>query len=201
MKEEVEEWNPRTKLGKMVLNGEITDMEQIYERNLPILEYEITDKLIPNLKEEVLDVKTVQRTTDSGRKMTFLVSVAVGNEGGYIGIGTAKGNEVRPTIEKAIKYAKKNIIHIKRGCGSWQCGCEEEHSIPFKIKGACSSVKVEFLPAPKGTGIVAGETAKKILKLAGIKDVWSKTSGKTDTTLNFAKATMDALKKTRKMKM
>ncbi len=200
MVEEKEEWKPRTKLGKMVESGEITNMEQIYEKGLPILEHEIVDRLVPNIKEEVLSVKMVQRTTDSGRKGSFLIVVAVGNEDGYVGVGTAKGQEVRPTIEKAVRQAKKNLIHIRRGCGSWQCGCDEEHSIPFKIKGACSSVKVEFLPAPKGTGIVAGETAKKVLKLAGIKDIWSKTNGKTDTTINFAKATIDALKKTRKMK-
>ena len=120
--EQEEEWVPRTKLGKMVLSGEITTIEQVYERGLPILEHEIIDKLIPNLKEEVLDVKMVQRTTDSGRKGSFLVVVAVGNEDGFVGIGTAKGQEVRPTIEKAIRQAKKNIIQIKRGCGSWQCG-------------------------------------------------------------------------------
>ena len=198
-KEEVE-WIPKTKLGKMVLNNEITDMEQVYEKGLAVLEPEIIDKLIPDLKEEVLQIKMVQRTTDSGRKGSFMITAAVGNENGYVGIGTGKGQEVRPTIERAVKNAKKNLIAIKRGCGSWQCGCKEEHSIPQKVKGSFSSVKIELMPAPKGTGIVAGKKAVKILKLAGIKDVWSKTDGNTRTTFNFAKAVIKALRKTRKMK-
>ena len=195
------EWIPKTKLGKMVQNNEITSLEQIYEKGLPILEPEIIDKLIPELEEEVLQIKSVQRATDSGRKASFMVTVAVGNKNGYVGVGTGKGLEVRPTIERAIRNAKKNIISIRRGCGSWQCGCNEEHSLPHKVKGTYSSVKVELMPAPKGTGIVAGKKAAQILRLAGIKDVWSKTSGNTRTTFNFAKAIIEALKKTRKMKI
>lgn len=112
------EWVPRTELGRLVLNGEITNMEQIYDRGLQILEPEIVDRIIPNIQEEVLDIKMVQRVTDSGRKNSFRITVAVGNKDGYVGIGMAKGLEVRPTIEKAVRNAKKNIISLKRGCGS-----------------------------------------------------------------------------------
>ena len=199
-KEKVE-WIPKTKLGKMVQNNEITSIEQIYEKGMPILEPEIIDKLIPDIEEEVLQIKSVQRTTDSGRKASFMVTVAVGDKNGYVGVGTGKGLEVRPTIERAVRNAKKNIISIRRGCGSWQCGCGEEHSLPHKVTGTYSSVKVELMPAPKGTGIVAGKKAAQILKLAGIKDVWSKTSGNTRTTFNFAKAIIKALQQTRKMKI
>ena len=195
------EWIPKTKLGKMVQNDEVTSMEQIYEKGLPILEPEIVDKLLPELEEKVLQRKSVQRTTDSGRKASFMVTVAVGNKNGYVGIGTGKGQELRSTIERATRNAKKNIISVRRGCGSWQCGCGEEHSLPFKVKGSFSSVKVELMPAPKGTGIVAGKKAAEILRLAGIKDVWSKTSGNTRTTFNFAKAVIKALEQTRKKKI
>ncbi|MEM0372592.1 MAG: 30S ribosomal protein S5 [archaeon] len=198
--EKTEEWVPKTALGKMVLAGEITDMEQVYARNMAILEPEIVDKLVPNLQEEVLNIKTVQRTTDSGRRGSFMITVAVGDKNGYVGVGTGKGNEVRPTIERAVREAKKNIMHIERGCGSWQCGCGEKHSLPFKVHGSYSSVSIDLMPAPKGTGIVAGSTAAKILELAGVKDVWSKTKGSSRTVFNFGKATINALKQTRKMK-
>lgn len=196
-----QKWVPRTELGKKVLSGEITDMEQIYEKNLPILEPEIVDMLVPNLQDEVLNIKMVQRTTDSGRKGSFMITVAVGNKNGFVGVGTGKGLEIRPTIEKAIKNAKKNLIHIKRGCGSWECGCGEQHSIPFKVKGKYGSTMIELLPAPKGTGIVAGKTAAKVLELAGIKDVWSRTEGDTRTVFNFAFATLEALRKIRKVRV
>jgi small subunit ribosomal protein S5 len=201
MRTDEKEWIPKTKLGKLVKGGDITSIEQIYEKNLSILEPEIVDTLVPNIEDEVLKIKMVQRTTDSGRKGSFMITAAVGNKDGYIGVGTGKGNEVRPTIERAIKNAKKNLVHVRRGCGSWECACGEAHSLPFKIKGKHSSVKVELLPAPKGTGIVAGKTARKVLTLAGVKDVWSHTTGDTRTVVNFARATLDALSKTRKMRL
>jgi small subunit ribosomal protein S5 len=194
-------WIPKTSLGKKVLAGEITSMEQVYENNLAILEPEIVDRLVPNLQDHVLKIRNVQRTTESGRKGSFSISVVVGNKDGYVGIGTGKGIEVRATIERAIRNAKKNIIHVRRGCGSWECRCDEPHSIPFLVYGRDSSVKIEIKPAPKGTGTVAGKTAKKVLEMAGIKDAWSRASGSTSTTLNFAMATIKALEKTRNTKL
>lgn len=194
-------WVPKTNLGKKVAAGEITNMEEIYEKNMAILEPEITDRLVPNLQDSVINIRTVQRTTDSGRKGSFSVAVVVGNKDGYVGVGTGKGLEIRPTIERAIRNAKKNLIHVRRGCGSWECRCDESHSIPFAVSGRYSSVKIELLSAPKGTGIVAGAAAKKVIEMAGIKDVWSRAVGKTSTTLNFAMATWEALKKTRTAKL
>ena len=201
MPEEVKTWIPKTNLGKKIAAGEITNMEQVYEKNLAILEPEITDRLVPNLQDSVINIRTVQRTTDSGRKGSFTVAVVVGNKDGYVGVGTGKGLEIRPTIERAIRNAKKDLIHVRRGCGSWECRCDEPHSIPFAVTGRYSSVKIELMSAPRGTGVVAGDAAKKVLEMAGIKDVWSRATGKTSTTLNFAMATLEALKKTRRAKM
>ena len=201
MPEEVKTWIPKTTLGKKIAAGEITNMEQVYEKNLAILEPEITDRLVPNLQDSVINIRTVQRTTDSGRKGSFTVAVVVGNKDGYVGVGTGKGLEIRPTIERAIRNAKKDLIHVRRGCGSWECRCDEPHSIPFAVSGRYSSVKIELMSAPRGTGVVAGDAAKKVLEMAGIKDVWSRATGKTSTTLNFAMATLEALKKTRRAKM
>ena len=197
----LEVWEPKTKLGKLVKAGEITNLEEAYQKNMPGLEPEIMDALIPNLEDQVLKLKMVQRTTDSGRRGSFHVTAAVGNKNGYIGVGTAKSQETRPAIEKAIKDAKKNMIHIQRGCGSWECGCGQDHSIPLKVSGKMGSVYVEIMPAQKGTGIVAGKTAKKVLELAGIKDVWSHSTGQTDIVFNAAFATYRALKKIRQLKI
>lgn len=196
-----EEWIPKTELGKLVKSGEITDLEQVYERGYAILEPEIVDYLVPDLEDEVLEISMVQRMTDSGRRSSFFAVVVVGNKKGIVGIGTGKATEVRKAIEKAIKDAKMNIIKVRMGCGSWECACGEEHSLPFTVEGKCSSVKVRLMPAPKGTGIVAGETARKVLQLAGVKDVWSKTFGNTRTKVNFARAVLEALKMTRRMRL
>jgi len=85
------------------------------------------------------------------------------------------------------------MLKVERGCGSFDCICKEKHSIPFKVEGKCGSSRIILLPAPQGTGIVAGNEIKKILKLAGIKDVYSKTFGQTRTTINLAKACISAL--------
>ncbi|PKP54581.1 MAG: 30S ribosomal protein S5 [Candidatus Altiarchaeales archaeon HGW-Altiarchaeales-3] len=194
-------WTPRTKLGAMVNKREITNMHQLMKLGMPIREIEIVDALLPNLQEGVIDVARVQRTTDSGRRMRFRVVAGVGNNNGYVGVGHAKGKEVGPTIRKAIERAKLNIKEVKRGCGSWECGCGEPHTTPYKVIGKSGSVEVTLVPAPKGTGLVSGEVAKKLLSFAGMNDVWVHTGGHTRTSLNFAYAVLDALENTNYVKI
>ncbi len=100
-----------------------------------------------------------------------------------------------PAREKATRKEKLNIIKIRRGCGSWECECGEAHSIPFKIEGKCGSVKMTLIPAPKGTGLCVEKECKKMLDLAGLKDVYSRTFGQTRTKINHVYACFDALKK------
>ena len=188
-------------MGIKVRSGEIKNIDELMKYSSPIKEIEIIDALLPDLDEEIIDVGRVQRTTDSGRRMRFRVVTAVGNKNGYIGVGKAKGKEAGPTIRKAIKKAKLNIKSVKRGCGSWECGCGELHSVPFRVVGKCGSIKVFLSPAPKGAGLVSGEIARKILALAGIKDAWVHTEGYTRTSINFAFAVLNALENTKKMKV
>ncbi|KZX10741.1 30S ribosomal protein S5 [Methanobrevibacter filiformis] len=197
----MEEWEPKTKLGDLVKEGKITDIDEIFEKGLPVMELEIIDALLPDLEEEVMDVNLVQRMHKSGRKVNFRVIVAVGNKNGYVGLGQGKAREVGPAIRKAVDDAKYNIIKLRRGCGDWGCVCGREHTVPFKVDGKTGSVKVTLMPAPAGVGLVVGNVGKTIMKLAGIKDVWSQTSGQTQTTVNFANATFDALKNLSKVKI
>jgi small subunit ribosomal protein S5 len=194
-------WEPTTKLGRMVKGDEIKTIHDVLKFPGPIREVEIIDKLLPDLREEIISVGRVQRVTDSGRRMRFRIVVIVGNENGYVGVGEAKGKEAGPTIRKAIIKAKLRIKEVKRGCGSWECGCGLPHTVPFKVQGKAGSVRVNLLPAPHGTGLVAGEIPKKILTLAGIKDVYVKTEGHTRTNINFANAIVDALVNTSKIKI
>ena len=186
-------WVPKTKLGLQVRDGKFTTMDQVLNSGLVLREPEIVDILLGEMQDEVIDVNMVQRMTDSGRRVRFAVTVAVGNENGYLGVGRAHGKEVGPTIRKAIDNAKTNIISLKRGCGSWECGCGAPHSIPFKTIGKSGSVVVTFLPAPKGVGLAVGDVAKKILKLGGVRDLWATTKGQTQTTWNYASAVFFAL--------
>ena len=190
---ETEGWIPLTGLGKLVAGGQITSIDQVLESGKPIKEVEIVDTFLPDLTDEVLDISMVQRMTDSGRRVKFRAVVVIGNKNGYIGFGQGKDAQVGNAITKAIKDAKLNIIKVNRGCGSWECGCGLEHSIPVQVTGKSGSVRVTLKPAPQGIGLVTGDIAKKVLGLAGIRDVWGFSSGETRTTINFAKATFNAL--------
>jgi small subunit ribosomal protein S5 len=195
------EWIPQTRLGKLVKEGQVTTMSEALASGLPIREFQIVDALLPEIRDEVLDINMVQRMTDSGRRVKFRATVIVGNGDGFIGIGEGKDVQVGVAIRKAIDTAKMNIVAIKRGCGSWECGCGQGHTVPFEVDGKAGSVEVKLMPAPRGLGLASGGTAKKVLEIAGIKDVWTKVSGETRTTLNFAKATFDALITTTTMKV
>jgi small subunit ribosomal protein S5 len=195
------EWEPKTKLGQLVKRGHITTMKDALESGLPLNEPGIVDILLPDINDEVIDVNMVQRMTDSGRRVKFVITVAVGNNNGYVGFGQAKGKEVGTSIRKAIENAKLNIIEIRRGCGSWECGCGKPHTVPFAVDGKSGSVEITLKPAPQGIGLATGNVAKKILTLAGIKDCWAFTRGKTKTTVNYAKAVFNALGKNAEMRV
>lgn len=194
-------WEPKTRLGRKVKRGEITNMDEALATRLPIKEPEIIDALFPELDDDVLDVNMVQRMTDSGRRVRFTVTTVVGNKDGYVGVATAKGKEVGPTIRKCMDNSKLNLTRIRRGCGSWECGCGNPHTIPFEVQGKTGSVNIHLTPAPSGIGLAVGDTAKSILKRAGIKDMWGFSKGKTRTTVNYALAVFDALKETSKMRV
>ena len=207
---ELDRWVPKTQLGKEVREGKIKDIEEIFKSNTRIMESEIVDLLMPTIETDLMKVgqakgkfgggkrrpwRQTQKKTAEGNVPTFGCVVVAGNRDGYVGLGHGKAKETVPARQKAIRNAKIGITHINRGCGSFECTCKEPHSIPFKVEGKCSSAKMVLMPAPKGTGLVIDDECKKILRLAGIKDVYSKTFGQTRTKFNLAKATMNALKK------
>ncbi len=192
----LDNWIPKTQLGKQVYEGQVSSIYEIFEEGFKIKEVEIVDVLVPDLKDEVININLVQKQTDAGESSRFTALVAVGNENGLIGIGLGKAKRVRNAIEKGIRLAKLNLYPIRMGCGSWECDCGEGHTLPFKVRGKAGSVVVTLLPGPQGLGLVAGDTAKVVLKMSGVKDCWSKSIGKTTTTNSFAFATFEALKQT-----
>ena len=118
----------------------------------------------------------------------------VGDKNGHVGIGLGKAKETVPAREKAVRKAKLNVIKIRRACGSWQCDCKEPHTIPFAVEGKCGSVIIKLIPAPKGKGLCVHSEVAKILEMAGIKDIWSKTRGQAKNRVNLISACEKALK-------
>lgn len=209
------DWIPRTELGKKVAEGLIT-LDDIFKNGIKIKESQIVDKLIPNLQSDIIFIggspgkgggikRTPTRRTArmhrSGRRYKVSAMVVIGNGDGYFGVGIAQSLEPRDAIEKAAEDAKLNIIPIKRGCGSWECSCGEQHTVPVQIEGRAGSLRVMLIPAPKGIGLCINDEAKKIMRLAGIKDIWSRCYGETRTRVNSAYAIFDAFKKMNTMKL
>jgi small subunit ribosomal protein S5 len=189
-------WIPKTSIGKMVVSGEINSMEEILSKGLRIQEAGIVKKLLPDLKTEVIDVGIIQKMTANGQSTRFKALVAAGNENGWLGIGMGKSKQMRIAIEKANNSAYLNVSPVKLGCGSWECRCDQKHSIPFKVKGKGGSVVIEILPAPRGLGLVAGEKIRNLLKLAGLKDAWTTAKGSTTTMNSTSKAVLQCLRQT-----
>ena len=203
-------WEPKTKLGRDVKNNKITNIDEILEAKKKILEEKIVDKLL-NLKTDLILIgqakgkfgggkrrawRQTQKKTQEGNRPTFSTMAVVGDEDGHVGIGSGESKETLPARDKAFRKAKLNIIKIRRACSGFDCACNEMHTVPFKVTGKSGSVKVILIPAPQGTGLVVAGELKKILRLAGIKDIYSKTFGRVRTTFNLIKACFDALKKT-----
>ncbi|MCL4390658.1 MAG: 30S ribosomal protein S5 [Candidatus Micrarchaeaceae archaeon] len=196
----IEEWTPLTELGKKVKAHEITSIEQIFHNGKRIEEREIVDALLPNLKSEVIEIMSVQRMTKNNRKAKYRVTAVVGDQNGHVGVGAGKDIEVKAAIENAISNAKRNVIPIIFGCGSWQCQCGTSHSLPFTTTGKCGSVEVILKPAPRGLGIVASDPVRKMLVLAGVKDLWSFSRGRTRAKYNTLMAVYRALTNINSMK-
>ncbi|MXY61044.1 MAG: 30S ribosomal protein S5 [Cenarchaeum sp. SB0665_bin_23] len=189
-------WTPITTLGKKVNGGAITSIEEIIEQGLRIQEAGIVKKLLPDLKTELVDVGIIQKMTSNGQSTRFKAIVAAGNQNGYLGVGQGKSKQMRIAIEKATNQAYLNVSPVKLGCGSWECRCDQKHSVPFKIRGKGGSVTIEILPAPRGLGLVAGGKIKRLLELAGLQDAWTKATGSTATMNSTSKAILNCLRQT-----
>jgi len=204
----LENWKPRTKLGLLTKTGKIKGIDDALTYR--ILEAEVIDSLI-KLESDILNIgqakgkfgggkrrawRQTQKKTSEGNVPTFSCMAVVGNGEGYIGLGYGRAKETLPARAKAMRKAKLDLRKINRGCASFDCNCGENHTVPFIVEGKCGSCKVKLMPAPQGTGLVIGDECKKLLRAAGIKDVYSVTNGKIRTTINLAKACMNALDKT-----
>ena len=213
VEEELARWQPKTKIGKLVKDKKESNIDFLLDK-YKILEPEIVDSLL-SLKSDLLAIgqakgkfgggkrrvwRQTQKKTKEGNIPTFACMAVAGDENGHVGVGYGRAKETLPGRTKAIRDAKLKIFKIRRGCGSFDCSCKEEHSIPFKVEGKCGSIRIILMPAPQGTGLAVGDEVKKILRLAGIKDVYGKTFGQTRTTINLAKACVRALKKTNEIK-
>ncbi len=136
--------------------------------------------------KKLVEVRRVAKVVKGGRTMRFSALVVVGNKNGLVGVGIGKSGEVPEAIEKATAAAKKNLISVPM-LGS---------TIPHGVVGKFSASSVYLFPAPQGTGVIAGGSARAVMELAGVKDIVTKAHG-SNNKINGVKATIEALKQLR----
>ena len=132
--------------------------------------------------ETTLSVDRVTRVVKGGRRMRFRAIVVAGDRKGRVGLGTGKANEVQAAVQKATRYARKNMVKVPLKDGT----------IPHEVEVKFKAARVRLLPASEGTGIIAGGAVRVILEHAGVRDVLSKRFGTANKLVN-AQATMLAL--------
>ena len=141
------------------------------------------DPKAKEFEEFVVDIKSVVKVNKGGRQRRYSATVVVGDRKGKVGLGIGKANEVPDAIKKAKEAAVKNIVTVS---------LVDNRTIPHEAIGVCSASKVMLKPANKGTGIKAGGAVRKVLEMAGVKDILSKSQG-SKTKINTAYATLRAL--------
>jgi small subunit ribosomal protein S2e len=194
-KDEEEKWVPCTKLGRLVAQGKIKSIEHIYLFSMPVKEYQIVEAFLgPALKDEVMKIMPVQKQTRAGQRTRFKAFVVVGDHNGHVGLGVKCAKEVATAIRGAIIMAKMCLVPVRRGY--WGNKIGKVHTVPTKVSGKAGSVAIRLIPAPRGAGIVAARTPKKVLQMAGVEDCYTASRGSSRTLGNFVKATFMALAST-----
>lgn len=146
----------------------------------------IEEALQKELDDDVVAINRSAAVVKGGRRFSFSALSVVGNRDGLVGIGYGKAKEVPSAVEKSVKDGRKRLMEVPR----------EGTTIPHPVEGVFCSSRVRLIPAAEGTGIIAGKAVRKVLELAGIQDILTKTYGSTNA-LNVVKATMDALSRLR----
>ena len=137
---------------------------------------------VSEFKEKLVAINRVSKTVKGGRNMRFSALMVVGDENGRVGCGMGKAVEIPEAVRKGTEDAKKSMITVPMN-GT---------TIPHEVVGVFGTGKVKMLPAPEGTGVIAGGTVRAVLEAVGIKDIVTKSIG-SNNKINMVRATLAGL--------
>ena len=141
---------------------------------------------VSEFKEKLVAVNRVSKTVKGGRNMRFSALMVVGDENGRVGCGMGKAVEIPEAIRKGTEDAKKNMVTVPLN-GT---------TIPHEVVGIFGTARVKMLPAPEGTGVIAGGPVRDVLEACGIKNIVTKSIG-SNNKINVVRATLEGLKQMR----
>lgn len=141
------------------------------------------ERVKPEFDSKIVDIRRVTRVTSGGRRMNFSVAVVAGDRKGRVGVGLGKGIDTASAVDKATREAKKHLIKVP---------LSPQMTIPHAVEGKWGSSRIKLFPA-RGSGIVAGSSARAVIELAGIKDICAKYISGSKNSLNNARVTIVAL--------
>ena len=147
------------------------------------MKHTIIDASQLELEEQVVNIKRVTKVVKGGRNMRFAALVVVGDKNGHVGAGLGKAAEIPEAIHKGVEDAKKSLVEVP---------INENGSIPHDLTGKFGSASVLLKTSPEGTGIIAGGPARKVLELAGYKNIRTKSLG-SNNKQNVVLATINGL--------
>ena len=141
---------------------------------------------VSEFKEKLVAVNRVSKTVKGGRNMRFSALMVVGDENGRVGCGMGKAVEIPEAIRKGTEDAKKQMINVPLDNGT----------IPHEVVGVFGTARVKMLPAPEGTGVIAGGPVRDVLEVCGIKNIVTKSIG-SNNKITVVRATLDGLRQMR----
>ena len=137
---------------------------------------------VSEFKEKLVAINRVSKTVKGGRNMRFSALMVVGDEKGRVGCGMGKAVEIPEAIRKGTEDAKKSMITVPL----------KGTTIPHEVVGVFGTGKIKMLPAPEGTGVIAGGPVRAVLEAVGIKDIVTKSIG-SNNKINMVRATLAGL--------
>ena len=134
------------------------------------------------IREKMIAVNRVTKVVKGGRILGFAALTVVGDGDGGIGMGKGKSREVPVSVQKAMDQARRSMerIPLKNG------------TIHHSVVGHHGASRVMLLPAPEGTGIIAGGPMRAVFDAMGIRNIVAKSHGSSNP-YNMVRATLDGL--------